>query len=68
MLECQLMAVSWLSDCEELVGVPHRRWWGGFRVYSQNPAPYRCSLPTKVSPASSISVSQVATTLSERLK
>jgi len=20
----------WVSDCEELVGVTHRRWWGWF--------------------------------------
>jgi len=23
-----LICLCWLSDCEELVGVTHRRWWG----------------------------------------
>jgi len=23
----------WLSDCEELVGVAYRRWWGGVEVW-----------------------------------
>jgi len=22
--------LGWVSDCEELVGVTHRRWWGWF--------------------------------------
>jgi len=28
----RIVDFTWMvSDCEELVGVIHRRWWGGFR-------------------------------------
>ena len=27
--------MSWLSDCEELVGVSHRRWWGVGEVWKK---------------------------------
>jgi len=25
---CSVFSCGWSHDCEELVGVTHRRWWG----------------------------------------